>query len=66
VWKIQTKLHCSYDINSTHVPGKTILGHFAQHLGECSNSKFYYGRDINPYGACVLNDGKTFSAWKKI
>jgi hypothetical protein len=65
VWKIQTKLHCSYDINSTHVLGKPILGHFAQHFGEYSNSKFYYGRDISPYGACVLKDRKTFAAWKK-
>jgi hypothetical protein len=65
VWKIQTKLHCSYDINSTHVLGKPILGHFAQQFGDYSNSKFYYSHDINPYGACVLKDGKTSASWKK-
>jgi hypothetical protein len=58
-------LHCSYDINSTHILGKPILGHFAQQFGEYSNSKLYYGRDINPYGACVLMDEKTFASWKK-
>jgi hypothetical protein len=57
VWKIQTKLYCSCDINSTHVLGKPILCHFAQHFGEYSNSKLYYGRDISPYGACVSKGG---------
>jgi hypothetical protein len=61
----RTRKLLQYDINS-RVRGKPILDHFAQHFGEYSNSKFYYGRDINPYGACVLKDGKTFAARKNI